>query len=203
MLVWKAIASMTPMMSAILRDEAQMPDMVVTTRSTTSPPLRAASDAPTASWLAWRAWPAFCATVDVSCFIELAVCSSVLACSPVRRSRSTLPWAIRALLAVTMCAPCVTSPSTVRRLAIISARACSSCAASSRPSRCTCAVRSPPATWRDSLAAKRSGRTMADVISQENVKPRLMAMAQTPMMTSWPQAAACCELAELPSSSPP
>ncbi len=52
MLVWKAMPSMTLMMSAIFLDEASMPDMVATTCETTSPPCEATPVAPMASWLA-------------------------------------------------------------------------------------------------------------------------------------------------------
>jgi hypothetical protein len=45
MLVWKAMPSITPMMSAIFFDELAMSCMVATTAPTTSPPLAAAADA--------------------------------------------------------------------------------------------------------------------------------------------------------------
>ncbi|MCW0417233.1 hypothetical protein NB689_002987 [Xanthomonas sacchari] len=49
MLVWKAMPSMTEMMSAILFDEASMPLMVSTTWPTTAPPCEATEAAPTAN----------------------------------------------------------------------------------------------------------------------------------------------------------
>ncbi|MPN27554.1 hypothetical protein SDC9_174988 [bioreactor metagenome] len=52
MLVWKAMESITPMMSAILRDEALMDSMVCTTWPTTSPPRTATFEADSASSLA-------------------------------------------------------------------------------------------------------------------------------------------------------
>ncbi len=94
MLVWKAMPSMTEMMSAILREEAWMSAMVVTTLPTTLPPCEATEAAPTASWLALRAWSAFCLTVEVSSSIEAAVSSRLAACCSVRRDRSLLPAAI-------------------------------------------------------------------------------------------------------------
>jgi hypothetical protein len=66
MLVWKAMPSITPMMSTILRDEALIAPMVPTTSATTLPPLTATLDADTASWFACRALSAFCLTVPVS-----------------------------------------------------------------------------------------------------------------------------------------
>ncbi len=94
MLVWKAMPSMTEMISAIFFDEASMADMVVTTWPTTSPPCEATPCAPMASWLAWRACSAFWRTVEVSSSIEAAVSSRLAACCSVRRDRSLLPEAI-------------------------------------------------------------------------------------------------------------
>jgi len=94
MFVWKAIPSITPMMSAIFLDAADIPFIVATTSPTTAPPLTATSEAPAASWLACRAFSAFCLTVAVSSSIEEAVSSSELACSSVRCDRSALPWEI-------------------------------------------------------------------------------------------------------------
>ena len=59
MLVWKAMPSMTPMMSAIFFDESEMPCIVETTSRTTSPPRTATSEAFIASWLACFALSAF------------------------------------------------------------------------------------------------------------------------------------------------
>ncbi len=49
---------------------------------------------PEASSLACPACAAFCLTVLASCSIEAAVSSRELACTSVRRDRSSLPWAI-------------------------------------------------------------------------------------------------------------
>jgi len=49
MLVWKAMPSITPMMSAIFLDESLMPRMVCTTWLTTVPPLMATLEALCAS----------------------------------------------------------------------------------------------------------------------------------------------------------
>src|SRR3546814_8375302 len=76
MLVWNAMPSMTLMMSTIFLLDSLIADIVVTTSDTTCPPLRATSDAPTASWLAWRAFSAFCLTVLVNSSIDEAVSSS-------------------------------------------------------------------------------------------------------------------------------
>jgi len=86
--------SMTLMMSAILLLESLMFFIVSTTWPTTSPPLTATLDAPSASWLACWALSAFCLTVELSCSIEAAVSCSAEACCSVRWLRSRLPWAI-------------------------------------------------------------------------------------------------------------
>jgi hypothetical protein len=94
MLVWKAMPSMTLMISAIFFDEASMADMVVTTWPTTSPPCEATPCAPMASWLAWRACSAFCARWRSVPPSIAAVSSRLAACCSVRRDRSVLPEAI-------------------------------------------------------------------------------------------------------------
>ena len=85
---------MTPMMSTIFFDDSSIDAMVCTTSDTTAPPRCATSEAEAASWLAWRAFSAFCLTVLVSSSIDDAVSSSELACSSVREDRSRLPAAI-------------------------------------------------------------------------------------------------------------
>ena len=94
MLVWNAIPSMTPMISATRAEDWVMPSIVSTTLRTTRPPSVATSDAFAASWLACRAFSAFWRTVDVNCSIDAAVCSSDAACCSVRRDRSVLPLEI-------------------------------------------------------------------------------------------------------------
>ncbi len=86
--------SITPMMSAMRVEAALIEAIVVTTSSTTRPPLSATSPAPSTSWLAWRALSAFCLTVEVSSSIDAAVSSRLAACCSVRTDRSLLPLAI-------------------------------------------------------------------------------------------------------------
>jgi len=114
MLVWNAIESITPMMSAILRELWLMSPMVVTTSPTTWPPRAATSAAVLASWLAWRAASADWRTVEVRCSMLCAVCARLLAVASVRADRSWLPLAISALAVVmlstalrTCCSICV------------------------------------------------------------------------------------------------
>ncbi len=90
-LVWKAISSITPMMSAIFLEDCLMSAMAATAWFTTTPPRSAWSRAARASWLAWAALSAFCLTVVVISSIEEAVSSSDADCSSVRRERLPLP----------------------------------------------------------------------------------------------------------------
>jgi hypothetical protein len=94
MLVWKAMPSITPMMSEILLLLALMSCMVDTTCATTWPPRAATSAAEVAIWLAVWAESEVCFTVLVSSSMLLAVVCRLLAVSSVRRARSLLPWAI-------------------------------------------------------------------------------------------------------------
>ncbi len=71
-LVWNAIESITPMMSAILALALLISSIAVTACCTTAPPRSATSRAPIASWLAWRALSAFWRTVAVISSIVLA-----------------------------------------------------------------------------------------------------------------------------------
>ncbi len=93
-LVWKAMPSITPMMSTIFFAESLIDPMVSITCDTTMPPCCAMEDASSASALAWRALSEFCLTADVSCSIEAAVSSSELACCSVREDKSRLPATI-------------------------------------------------------------------------------------------------------------
>ena len=83
-LVWKAISSITPIISAIFLLLALISDIASTARCTTSPPFSAWSRAAEASWLASRALSAFCLTVEVISSILDAVSSRLEACSSVR-----------------------------------------------------------------------------------------------------------------------
>ncbi|MDT4857544.1 hypothetical protein FQZ97_919720 [compost metagenome] len=94
MLVWKAMPSITPMMSAMRRELSLMPFMVSTTLPTTLPPSIATFEAFSASSLALLALSAVWRTVEPSCSIEAAVSCSEEACCSVRVDRSALPCAI-------------------------------------------------------------------------------------------------------------
>ncbi len=94
MLVWKAIPSITPTISAIWRELPLMAFIVSTMRPTASPPLSAAWLASWASRLACTALSALCLTVALSCSMAAAVSSSADACCSVRTDSSLLPCAI-------------------------------------------------------------------------------------------------------------
>src|SRR3989344_3371256 len=100
MLVWKAMESMTPVMSAILRELVVIWSMVVTTWDTTAPPRAATSAADEAKSLAWREDWALCCTVLVSSSMDEAVSSRLAAVCSVRWLRSWLPLAISELAVV-------------------------------------------------------------------------------------------------------
>ena len=91
MLVWKAMPSMTEMMSSIFLALSLIELMVLTTWPTATPPLMATLEAAAASWLACLAFSAFCLTVEASSSMLLAVSSRLEACCSVRLERSALP----------------------------------------------------------------------------------------------------------------
>ncbi len=160
MLVWNAIESITPMMSAILPDELWMPCMVCTTCATTSPPCAATPLALVASSLARAALSAFWRTVAVICSIDAAVSSRALAWLSVRAARSVLPCAICALAVATPSAPWRTRPTT----SVSWRRICNSAAIrrpiSLLPWAMSLPDRSPRATARASSTACATGCVM-------------------------------------------
>gem|GEM_PF-2658027 len=145
MLVWKAMPSITLMMSAIFFDEASMADIVVTTWPTTSPPCEATPAAPWASWLAWRACSAFWRTVEVSSSIEAAVSSRLAACCSVRRDRSLLPVAISEAARLMLDAACWMRPTIEVSCATVALASSRIRANTPWNSPCMRAVRSPRA----------------------------------------------------------
>ncbi|VWC52072.1 hypothetical protein BLA6863_08017 [Burkholderia lata] len=161
MLVWNAMPSIVPMMSTTLPELAAMSCIVDTTWPTTSPPCVAMSDAFTASWLACRAFSAFCRTVPVSCSMLDAVSCSDAACSSVRCDRSMLPVAISR-------AP--TSIDSVPRCTACTIVVTASCIRLMPPNRrpisfvlntLTGCVRSPPAMRSKCAIASSSGCTIS------------------------------------------
>ncbi len=166
MLVWNAMPSITPMMSAIFLLDALISLIVATTRCTTWPPLPATSAAAAASWPAARELSALCWTVVVICCIEAAVSCNALACCSVRLDRSWLPDAI--------CDDAVAMPSAdwrtwltiVTRLPFIRLNAASSWPVSSLRSTTMWELRSPAATASASTTQRSSGRVTADASIQ-------------------------------------
>ncbi len=150
MLVWKAMPSITEMISAMRLDEASIPAMVVTTRPTTSPPCEATCAALAASVLACTAWSAFWRTVEVSSSIEAAVSSRLAACCSVRRDRSLLPEAISPAARLMLAVACWMRPTiSVSWVTVVSASS-RICANTPWNSPCMRAVRSPAAIARSS-----------------------------------------------------
>ncbi|OFA04380.1 hypothetical protein DUGA2_19240 [Duganella sp. HH101] len=193
MLVWNAMPSITPMMSAIFFDAALIAFMVSTTCATTAPPLVATADADAASSLAWRALSAFCLTVPVSSSIDDAVSSSELACCSVRDDRSWLPRAISVLALAMVVVPRRTSPTMLTRLWFMSPSACSIWPVSSRELASKRVLRSPAATVRAMRTARASGRTMLRLSTHASVAAS--AMVSRPPNTSVLAVSACSESA--------
>ncbi|MCW0415818.1 hypothetical protein NB689_001572 [Xanthomonas sacchari] len=143
MLVWKAMPSMTLMMSAIFFEDASIPLMVCTTWPTTLPPCEATVAAPPANWLAWRACSAFWRTVEVSSSIEAAVSSRFAACCSVRRDRSSLPAAISPAAALIAFAACWMRPTMAASCSAVALASSRMVANTPWKSPCMRAVRSP------------------------------------------------------------
>src|SRR5262245_40824519 len=89
-LVCRAISSMTPMISAILRELSSIRAIASTACATTVPPRSATSRVSAANELACWALSAFRVTVLASSCIELEISSRFAACSSVRWERSAV-----------------------------------------------------------------------------------------------------------------
>ena len=146
MLVWKAMLSITPMMSPILCELSEMPRMVDTTSDTTLPPSAATLLASVAMRLAMDAFCALWLTVALSSSMDAACCCKALACDSVRSLRSRLPWAISALAADSWAALLSTCLTMATNSVCMVASARFRSASSSWPWVFTCPVRSPFAT---------------------------------------------------------
>ena len=180
MLVWKAMPSMTPMMSAILWLLSVMLRMLSTTSPTTSPPCWATCEALRASWLACRALSAFWRTVDESCSIEAAVSSSALACSSVREDRSVVPLEISSLAVATDSALLRTRCTTVLRLWRICSMVAIRVPISSLLRAWMGWVRSPAAICVAACIAWWAGRDSERVTSTANSSARAALLAMLP-----------------------
>jgi hypothetical protein len=167
MLVWKAMPSMVPMMSAMRRLLWLMRSMVLTTSVTTAPPRSALLLAWLASWLAVRAASAVWFTVAVSWFIAEAVCCRLAAVCSVRWLRSWLPLATSELATWMLSAAERTLPTMRCRLSCMSTSERDKVAASSAPCTCISAVRSPSRT----PAAKSSARFRGTTMEADTVRP--------------------------------
>ncbi len=193
MLVWNAIPSITPMMSAIFLLLSWMPAMVSTTRPTTSPPLTAMSEALTASVLACRALSAFCFTMPVSCSMLDAVSSSDEACCSVRCDRSALPAAICCVALAIASDPVRTWPTMPCRLSCIRCRASSMRPVSSARSTWIACVRSPRVMCSACSMARFSGTVIERRSDQVSSPPPTMPTSSSaavralrPSCSRWP-----------------
>ncbi len=184
MLVWKAMPSITPVMSAMRRELSEIALMVWTTPSTTSPPRTATLEAWLTSRSASLALLAFCCTVLVSCSIDAAVSSSDEACSSVRCDRSALPCAICEDAEAMLSQPSRTSLTMRARLSFMVLSAPIRSPVSSRVATWMSVVRSPAATWRAAVTACSSGRTMPRVTSQPSNMPTATPITARATMTA-------------------
>jgi hypothetical protein len=119
MLVWKAIESITPMMSEIFFELAWISPMVTTTSFTTWPPLTTPAFEVLARSLAWRAFSAFWRTVALSSSMAEEVSSRLEACSSVRLERSALPAAISCEAMLMASVASLMRPTTSRRRSMV------------------------------------------------------------------------------------
>ncbi|CCJ75175.1 FIG00453152: hypothetical protein [Cronobacter muytjensii 530] len=176
-LVWKEILFITSVMSAILRELAEISCMVCTTSRTTPPPRPAVCEAVAAIWLAWRALSALFFTVAVSCSMLAAVCTTALDCCSVRAASALLPDAISPAVWVIRPTLARSSPVISRRRAFIRAIAPVSLPNSSWRSVAICALRSPSAIRSASSRFIISGRTIWRVMAQATKTPVTIASA--------------------------
>jgi hypothetical protein len=159
-LVWKAIPSMTPTISAIFFDASWIPPMVSTTRPTICPPLSAFSAALLAMLLADLALSAVCFTILVISSTLATTSSSEEACSSLRWERSVLPLAISSDAWLTTWAPSRMLAATSCRLLCMRSSAVSRRPVSSCDPASISPVRSPEATRSVIATALPSGRVM-------------------------------------------
>src|SRR5471032_3329960 len=176
-LVWKAMPSMTEIMSTMRLDELLMAPMVSTTWATSAPPLTATDEALKASWLAWRALSAFCRTVEVISSSEEAVSSRLPAWCSVRRDRSRLPAAICSLAVAIELLPSRTPRTVADSLSCILARPVSRRPISSSRSATIEFDRLPPAMASKWPSAWASGPMMAR--SSATLEARISAAPMT------------------------
>ena len=137
--------SITPVMSAILRELVVIWSMVLTTCDTTAPPRAATSAADEAKSLAWREASALCCTVLVSTSIDEAASSRLAAVCSVRWLRSWLPVAISVLAVEMLPAASCTWCTRPRKDCCMRPMAATSWPTSSWFSACSSRERSPPA----------------------------------------------------------
>ncbi len=143
MLVWNAMPSIVPMMSATFCELWSISFIVPITSPTTVAPRVAISLAVSAQACASIALSAFCFTVAVSCSMLAAVCCSADACSSVRCDRSVLPAAIWCVAVEIASEPWLTWRTVSARLRCMPVTPLTSSAISSRDDQCTSDVRSP------------------------------------------------------------
>jgi hypothetical protein len=155
MLVWKAMPSMTPMISLMRRDDSLITCMVRVTSFMASLPRCVTALALLARSAACWADAALLRTVLVICSMDDAVSSRLAACDSVRADRSWLPAAISRVASRMWSTSLRASRTMERRFTLSCARARPMRASSSSPAVSMRSVRSP-AAMRLAVASRRS-----------------------------------------------
>ncbi len=192
MLVWKAMPSITPMISAMRRLLWWMSSMVDTTWVTTSPPRCATLRALAASPLACCALPALCCRVLVNCSMAAAVSCRLLEVCSVRTDRSWLPVAISALAMAMLSVlrrTCCTTPESASPMAPSDR---SSSPNSSPPPRGTGEARSPAAMRAAAALASASGLWMPRI---STTPPATIPASSSASATAAPSRMRCSDAA--------
>ncbi len=161
MLVWNAMPSMMPTMSAIFVELSWIESMFCTTSRTTWLPLLAMSEALLASVVARWAFCALSLTVSASSFMLDEVSSSEAACCSVRAERSRFPAAICLVAEAISSPPLRTLDTVLTRLTCILARPARSWPISSVEPTRTARVKSPCAMSSKCFRACAIGAEMA------------------------------------------
>ncbi len=195
-LVWKAMPSMTAMISTMRPELALIEPIVSTTWPTTRPPSSATFEVDSTIWLAWCAWLAFSRTVSVKACMDVAVSCKEWACDSVRADKSALPSAI-SLASTVMVEPAWRiSPNKVFQFFTTVASARDSLPTSSSPRASMRMVRSPAARLSAARHASSMGPTTerATQVAIRASKAKPMAMVPSDSQPArWPAFFVSCK----------
>ncbi len=190
MLVWNAMPSITPMMSAIRVDEVCTCRMLSITWAMVLPPWSATVAFSLASWETARVVSADCSTVDEICSIAEADSSRLAAACSLRWLRSVEALAISSLAWTRPCDAVRTSVTMPRRECCICASVVISAAASSEPQGRGVVVRSPSVIalrWRSTSARppRITRKKLWNRYSTSSSEPTVIASVMSRMRTAF------------------